>query len=69
MKITPLLNDETIRAKLLLQKQPSTKIPVGKPEAIGGCNCDRWGHPCPGCDKQNGQSEAEPPISVPVNTN
>jgi hypothetical protein len=18
-------------------------------QKTGGCNCDRWGHPCPGC--------------------
>jgi hypothetical protein len=24
------------------------KLPVRETEAVAGCNCDRWGHPCPG---------------------
>jgi hypothetical protein len=67
MKTTLLLNDEVIGAKLLLQNPSATKVPVGEADAVAGCNCDRWGHPCPGCDQYNGQSEAELPISVPVN--
>ncbi len=26
-------------------------------EATGRCNCDRWGHPCPGCVQPNVQPE------------
>jgi hypothetical protein len=66
MKTTLLLNDEVIGAKLLLQNPSATKIPVGEAEAVAGCNCDRWGHPCVGCFKQNDQPEVQLPISIPV---
>ncbi len=26
-------------------------------EETGGCNCDRWGHPCPGCVECNAEPE------------
>jgi hypothetical protein len=67
MKTTLLLNDEVIGAKLLPQNPAATKVPVGEPKAVAGCNCDRWGRPCPGCVEHNGQPEVELPISVPVN--
>ena len=35
-------------------------------QAVAGCNCDRWGHPCPGCVERNRQPKAELPISSPV---
>lgn len=66
MKTTLLLNDEVICAKLLLQNPSATKVSVGEAEAVAGCNCDRWGHPCPGCVEHNGQPEVQLPISVPI---
>jgi hypothetical protein len=27
------------------------------------CNCDRWGHPCPGCDERDVQPKAALSIS------
>lgn len=67
MKTTLLLNDEVIEAKRLLQNPLATKVPVGEAEAVAGCNCDRWGHPCPGCVEHTGQPKVQLPISVPVN--
>jgi hypothetical protein len=29
------------------------------------CNCDRWGHPCPGCVEHIVQPKAELPVSIP----
>ena len=31
-----------------------------------GCNCDRWGHPCPNCVERNVQPKAQLPISLPT---
>jgi len=53
MQTTLLLNDEIIRATLLLQNAGPTEAPVRETEAVAGCNCDRWGHPCPGCVERN----------------
>ena len=43
--------------------KPSYRNPVpatlGEPEPTYGCNCDRWGHPCPGCVERNLQPKAE----------
>jgi hypothetical protein len=66
MKTTLLLNDQVIGKKLLLQKPSATEVPVGDAEAVAGCNCDRWGHPCPCCVEHNDQPEVQLPISVPV---
>jgi hypothetical protein len=30
------------------------------------CNCDRWGHPCPGCAEPKIQPRLELPTSLPV---
>jgi hypothetical protein len=65
MKTTLLLNDETTAARLLLQNAASNKVTVRKTEPFG-CNCDRWGHPCPDCDERKIQPKAELPISSPV---
>jgi hypothetical protein len=49
MKTTRLLNDETRPAKLMLRNIATTKVIVREAEAVAGCNCDRWDHPCAGC--------------------
>jgi len=64
MKTTFLLKDEPIRPRQLLQERVPTKLPLRKSEAVAGCNCDRWGHPCPGCSERNTQPKAELPVSV-----
>ena len=50
--------------------KPSYRNPVpatlGEPEPTYGCNCDRWGHPCPGGVERNLQPRAELPISYPA---
>lgn len=54
MKTTLFLNDEKVQTRLLLRNAAPAK--VREPEAVAGCNCDRWGHPCPGCtDHKQGQ--------------
>jgi hypothetical protein len=63
MKTTLLLNDETRPAKLMLQNIARTKVILREAVAVAGCNCDRWGHPCPGCDERKVQPKAELPIS------
>jgi hypothetical protein len=62
MKTTLLLNDETRPAKLMLQNIATTKVIVREAEAVAGCNCDRWGHPCVGCNEHKVQPKAEFPI-------
>ncbi len=48
MKTILLLHDEATPTQLLQNALP-TKVPGRESEAVAGCNCDRWGHPCPGC--------------------
>jgi len=49
MKTILLLHDEATQPTQRLQNALPTKVPVRESEAVAGCNCDRWGHPCPGC--------------------
>ena len=46
MKTILLLHDEPTQ---LLRNALPAKFPIRETEAVAGCNCDRWGHPCPGC--------------------
>ncbi len=48
MKTILYLNDETTRPTQLLQNAAPGEIPLRQPEAVAGCDCDRWGHPRPG---------------------
>jgi hypothetical protein len=66
MKTTLLLNDETRPAKLMLQNIARTKVILREAVAVAGCNCDRWGHPCPACDERKVQPKPELPISSPA---
>jgi hypothetical protein len=66
MKTSLLLNDESRRATLMLQNIALAKLTLRETEAVAGCNCDRWGHPCPGCDERKVQRKAELPISSPA---
>ncbi|HEY4271917.1 MAG TPA: hypothetical protein VGM65_07915 [Candidatus Udaeobacter sp.] len=66
MKTSLLLNDESRPANLMLQNIAPTKTTPRETEAVVGCNCDRWGHPCPNCVEQNVQPKAELRISLPA---
>jgi hypothetical protein len=48
MKTILLLHDEAKQPTKLLRNALPAKLPVRETEAVAGCNCDRWGHPCPG---------------------
>jgi hypothetical protein len=63
MKTNLLLNDETRPAELMLQNIAPTKAMLRETETVAGCNCDRWGHPCPRWEERKVQPKAEPPIS------
>jgi hypothetical protein len=47
MKATLLLSDEAEKARLMLKDVAFDALRVRDTEAHAGCNCDRWGHPCP----------------------
>lgn len=66
MKTTLLLNDERTPAKLMLANVAPAEVTLHEPEAVAGCNCDRWGHPCSGCDERKVWPKAELPISSPA---
>jgi hypothetical protein len=59
MKTTLLLNDEIRPAKAMLRNNALTNVTGRAIEAVAGCNCDRWGHPCPRCDERKVQPKAE----------
>ena len=48
MKNTLLLTDEAETTRLMLKDVAFDELIVRDTEAHTGCNCDRWGHPCPG---------------------
>jgi hypothetical protein len=58
MKPILLLNDEPETVRLMLGEVTSGGVAVRESEARAGCNCDRWGHPCPGCVDRNVPPEA-----------
>jgi hypothetical protein len=66
MKTILLLHDEATQPKQLLRNALPDKVPVRETEAVGGCNCDRCGHPCPGCVERVCQPAPELPISMPT---
>jgi hypothetical protein len=66
MKTTLLLSDEPETARLTLKGVASGELTVRESEARAGCNCDRWGHPCPDCVERNVKPKAELSISRPV---
>ena len=66
MKATLLLNDESETARLMLKDVAFDLVKVRETEAVAGCNCDRWGHPCPRCDEREVQMKAQVPISSPA---
>jgi hypothetical protein len=62
-----LLNYETKQSRLLLQNARPTKASVRKTKSVAGCNCDRWGHPCPDCIQRNMRPKEDGAISLPLN--
>jgi hypothetical protein len=46
------LTDETESAEPSLQNVAGIKVKAHAREGAPGCNCDRWGHPCPDCDER-----------------
>jgi hypothetical protein len=59
MKKILFLDDETARPTQLLEDVLRANVPLRETEAVAGCNCDRWGHPCPGCVGRIVQPTAE----------
>jgi hypothetical protein len=66
MKTILLLNDKSGSGKPKLQNLAGTKVTARASEGSPGCNCDRWGHPCPGCVERNVQPNAALPVSTPA---
>jgi hypothetical protein len=66
MKTILLLHDEATRPTQLLQDTVPTKVPFRETKAVANCNCDRWGHPCPGCGEHIVQPEVELQVSLPI---
>jgi hypothetical protein len=67
MRSTLLLDDGPETVRLMLKEVTLSDLAVGKREARAGCNCDRWGHPCPECINYPIVPEAETSLSSPVN--
>jgi len=63
MKPTLLLNDEPETMRLMLEKVMFGGVATPESEARAGCNCDRWGHPCPGCLERNKPNESRRSMS------
>ena len=66
MKTILLLHDEARRPTDILQNAVRARAPIGEIETVAACNCDRWGHPCPGCVERIAQPAPELPISIPT---
>jgi hypothetical protein len=67
MKTILLLHDEATQPRQLLRNALPAKVSVRETEAVAGCNCDRWGHPCPGCVHRSVvQPIPEIPILIPA---
>jgi len=67
MKTILLLHDEARRPTRLLQNAVPARVPIREIETVAGCNCDRWGHPFPGCvERVVVQPKPDLPISIPT---
>jgi hypothetical protein len=58
MKTALLLTDEAETTRLMLKDVAFDELPVRDTEAHAGCNCDRWGHPCPGSSRPQKPNES-----------
>jgi hypothetical protein len=61
-----LLHDESTQPTQLLRNALPAKVPIREIEAVADCNCDRWGHPFPGCVERIARPTLEVPISMPT---
>jgi hypothetical protein len=66
MRPTLLLSDEPETVRLMLNEGAIDELAARDSEAHAGCNCDRWGHPCPGCVERNIRPKVETPIASSV---
>ena len=66
MKTTLFLSDEREAARRMSKEFASGELTVRENEAHAGCNCDRWGHPCPGCADHNIPTKAATTASSTV---
>jgi hypothetical protein len=67
MKRILLLHDEARQPTRLLQNAVPARVPIREIETVASCNCDRWGHPCPGCvERVVVQPKPDLPISIPT---
>jgi len=66
MKTILLLNDEIGAARLQLISAAPDPTATRPSKGSLGCNCDRWGHPCPGCLDHDIVPKAETTVSSPV---
>jgi hypothetical protein len=66
MKILLLDKQTTSPTQLLENAVPNVR--VRETEALAGCNCDRWGHPCPRCSDATVQPKPKVPISSAATT-
>jgi hypothetical protein len=62
MKTILLLYDEARQPTQLLRDALPARIPARETQTVAGRNCDRWGHPCPGCVERIAQPAPELPI-------
>ena len=60
MKTILLLHDEARRPTHLLQNAVPARVPIREIETVASCNCDRWGHPRPGCVERCCSTETGP---------
>ena len=63
MKTILSLHDETTEPTKLLHNTVRAALQFRETKAVAGCNCDRWGHPCPGCHEPKVQPDAGRVIS------
>ena len=66
MKNTQLLTEEAQTTRLMLKDVAFEQLAVRDTDSHASCNCDRWGHPCPGCVDRDIVPKAEAPVSSPV---
>jgi hypothetical protein len=64
MKPILFLTDETESAEPSLQNVAGIKVKAHAREGAPGCNCDRWGHPCPGWGHSNVELKGERPFFI-----
>ena len=66
MKANLLLTDEAEITRLMLKDVAFDELAMRDSEAHAGCNCDRWGHPCPDYVEHNVQVQPNLSTSGPA---